>query len=745
MSRLDSKQRWGLAIGGILLTLLLAAVFTFGSLNVPFEPKSWRAVMVLYAVSSFITAAFLVFGLILARTILRLWVERRREQLGARFKTKMVVGAMAISLLPIIFMFIVSYSLINRSLLLWFPRPLEIASDETQKLLSDLGRTQLPRLRGLALAAQAESSSSSAEFLQHVFAKGADAVWILDGHGKVIRGGIVCDDRPEDRTGAICVQPDVPGQYLRSLQSGAEVWAAGGRRYFAARVPALQEGQAGGFAVAGFRTSPDVIERLTAIQSQTREYYQERQDLRALKRQMLEILLLFTVLLLSAVMWLALFLAKQVTVPIQALAEGTREVSSGNFDYQVPEQAQDELGLLVKSFNAMTTQLRDSRGQIDQFTRNLQQAVQELERRRQLMETVLESTPTAVLSLDANARIVRTNPAVSRIFGSTAPHAETLDALLGQESSRIVQNLMRRSLRMGVVSREVEMVVAGRVLHAAVTVSSLGPRRANSGYVLVVDDLTELLLAQKSAAWQEVARRIAHEIKNPLTPIQLSSQRLIRHLQRRTESETAEPLDPELTRLVEESSHLIEREVGTLAALVNEFSQFVRFPSAKLEPASVNDIVREALEVFSGRLDGIMLSSSLSESLPAIRADAGLLRGVIVNLIDNAAEALESAAVRNIHVTTSFNSESDSVEIAVEDTGQGISPADKDKLFLPHFSTKDRGTGLGLAIASRIVTEHNGLLRVEDNSPVGSRFVLEIPSAEITPAADRSNISAGLA
>ncbi len=532
MSRLDSKQRWGLATGGILLTLLLAAVFTFGSLNVPFEPKSWRAVMVLYAVSSFITAAFLVFGLILARTILRLWVERRREQLGARFKTKMVVGAMAISLLPIIFMFIVSYSLINRSLLLWFPRPLEIASDETQKLLSDLGRAQLPRLRALALAAQAEANGPSADFLQRVFAKGADAVWILDGGGKVIRGGIVCDDRPEDRTGAICVQPDVPGQYLRSLQSGVEVWAAGGRRYFAARVPASQEGKAEGFAVAGFRTSPDVLERLTAIQSQTREYYQEKQDLRALKRQMLEILLLFTVLLLSAVMWVALFLAKQVTIPIQALAEGTREVSSGNFDYQVPEQAQDELGILVRSFNTMTTQLRDSRSQIDQFTRNLQQAVQELERRRQLIETVLENIPTGVISLDAAGAILRVNTSVSRMFGVGSSDTHSLEGLLGADAARIVHYLMRRSLRMGVVSREIETVASGRVLHLAVTVSSLGPRRANTGYVLVLDDLTEVLRAQKSAAWQEVARRIAHEIKNPLTPIQLSAQRLLRFLER---------------------------------------------------------------------------------------------------------------------------------------------------------------------------------------------------------------------
>jgi len=243
MSRLDSKQRWVLGIGGILLTLLLAAVFTFGSLDVPFHPKSWREVLALYAVSSFVTAALLVFLLILGRTTLRLWVERRREQLGARFKTKMVVGAMALSLLPIVFMFIVSYSLINRSLLLWFPKQLETASEETQKLLNDLGRGQLPRLRGLALQVQSETQRSGDDFLQHAFAKGVDALWILDEEGKPVRGGIVCDDQPEDRRGTICVQSNIAGKYLRSLQSGVEVWQVEGRSFFGTRVPNLENGK----------------------------------------------------------------------------------------------------------------------------------------------------------------------------------------------------------------------------------------------------------------------------------------------------------------------------------------------------------------------------------------------------------------------------------------------------------------------------------------------------------------------
>jgi two-component system nitrogen regulation sensor histidine kinase NtrY len=734
MSHLDSKQRWSLATGGILFTLLLAAVFTFGSLDVPFEPKSWRALAPLYAVSSFITAALLVFGLILGRTVLRLWAETSREQLGARFKTKMVVGAMAISLLPIIFMFIVSYSLINRTLLRWFPRPLEIASEKTQELMNDFGRAQLPRLRRLATGIQDDTAHSVEDQLQHAFLKGADALWVLDTDGNSTRGGVVCENQPEDRQGPICTEIGVLGKLVRVMPSGIEVWTAGGKDYFAVRVPTVRGGQPVGYTVAAYRTSPNFLSRITEIQSQTREYNQEKQDLRALKRQMLLILLLFTVLLLSAVMWVALFLAKQVTVPIQALAEGTREISAGNFDYQVPEQAQDELGVLVRSFNTMTTQLRDNRSQIDQFTRNLQQAVQELERRRQLMETVLENIPTGVISLDANGAILRANTAVTRMFGGDARNAQSLDELLGPDASRILQLLMRRSLRMGVVSREIETVVSGRVLHLAVTASSLGPRRANSGYVLVLDDLTEMLRAQKSAAWQEVARRIAHEIKNPLTPIQLSSQRLSRFLERRDVSEAKAPRDIELTKLVQECSRLIEREVSTLAALVNEFSQFVRFPTAKLTATNANTIVHEAVEVFSGRLDGITLKTTLGDNLPAVRADGGLLRSVVVNLIDNAAEALENSTFREILISTCAHPDVETVEICVSDTGHGISPQDKDKLFLPHFSTKNRGTGLGLAIAARIVAEHGGTIHVEDNQPVGSRFLVELPAAELTPA-----------
>ncbi len=734
MSPVTSKDRARLVIGGVLVTLLLAAVFTLGSLDVPFEPHTTSEFIGFYAVSSFIIAALLVFSLILIRSFVRLQMERSKAQLGARFKTKMVLGAMAVSLLPVIFMFFVSYSLLNRTLGRWFPRPLEIASEETQKLLNDLGRGTLPRLHMLGYQAAAHAEETPETFLQHSLGSGLDAVWLYDADGKFLKGGVICDDQPEDRTSELCTVSGLQGSLQNTLPSGVEIWLVKDNSYFAARLPVNLKDHPNSSLVSGFRTGPDFLKRWTTIREQTQQYEDVKQNLRAFKRQMLLILFFFTILVLSAATWVALFLAKQVTVPIQALAEGTREVSAGNFQYQVPEQAQDELGLLVRSFNSMTQQLRDNRAQIDEFTRNLQQAVQELERRRQLMETVLENIPAGVIYMDASGGIQRTNTALIKMFDVASRNMNSLEELVSPDALRTLQQLMRRALRMGVVTREIEVLVSDRVLHLAVTVSSLGPRRANTGYVLVFDDLTEVLRAQKSAAWQEVARRIAHEIKNPLTPIQLSAQRILHHLELRAETSN-NTADSELARIAQECARLIVREVATLSALVNEFSQFVRFPTAKLQPTDANIAVHEALEVFSGRLDGIQLKTSLESNLPAVRADGPLLRSVIINLIDNAAEALEDATLREITVATHLRQESDTIEIAVADTGHGISPEDKDKLFLPHFSTKDRGTGLGLAIAARIISEHGGSLRVEDNRPVGSRFLIELPVAELSATA----------
>jgi len=298
MSQSTHKLRVGLALGGVLVTLLLAAVFTLGSLDVPFEPQSWREVIPLYAVSSFIIAALLIFGLIVMRNIVRLLVERSKEQLGARFKTKMVMGAVAVSLLPAIFMFFISYALLNRTLGRWFPRPLEIASEETQKLLNDLGRGMLPRLHTLGYQAAQHAGETPEAFLEHAFALGLDAAWVFDSKGKFVKGGVVCDDQQEDRSLNICSVSGEQGSLQNTLPSGVEIWQSKNKSYFASHVPVTLSGSEQGTLVAAFRTGPDFLKRWNVVQQQIRDYETLKQNLRALKKQMLLILFFFTLLVL---------------------------------------------------------------------------------------------------------------------------------------------------------------------------------------------------------------------------------------------------------------------------------------------------------------------------------------------------------------------------------------------------------------------------------------------------------------
>jgi two-component system nitrogen regulation sensor histidine kinase NtrY len=625
--RAASRRRrslW-LTVLGLGVTLLAAAVFTLGSLNTPIAPRTRSELVILFALSTFLIAAFLVFLVIFGRALLRGWAERRAGVPGSRFKWKMVMGALGISLLPVIFMFFISYGLWNRSLNKWFPLPLEVATEHSRQLLREL-ETNVP-----------------------------------------------------------------PEQSESFARRRAE------------------------------------IERQLAI------YEAQKQGLRDYKTTMLLALGLFTVVLLFSVTWFALFLSKMVTQPIEALAQATGEIARGNFAHRLDVLAHDELATLVASFNEMTAQLGESRRKIEEFTRELKQAVEQSERRRQLLATVLENIPTGVLSLDGDGRIVRSNPAVVRMFGPAARDRKRMEELLGEETARGVQQLMRKSLRMGTASKEFEVTLEGRVLHAAVTVSALGSRRDNPGFVVVVDDLSELLRAQKAAAWQEVAQRIAHEIRNPLTPIQLSAQRLARHLER---GGPATAGDADFARLAAECASLIEREATALKSLVDEFSQFARFPAPNPVTTDVNAVVRGALDVFRDRVEGVSLRTELARDLPPLKADPELLRRAVVNLVDNALEAMESVAHKELTVATRLDAESETFEIVVADTGHGIPPADKDKLFLPHFSTRSRGTGLGLAIASRIVAEHHGTIRADDNPPRGARFIIRLPVAETPVAAE---------
>jgi two-component system, NtrC family, nitrogen regulation sensor histidine kinase NtrY len=722
--RSKRKQRLWLTIGGIVVVMLGAAVFTLGSLDVPLRPEEGNAFVVFFALSTIFAAALLVFSLILTRSLLRLWDERRSGQMGSRFKVKMVLGAMGVSLLPIVFLFFFSYSLVNRTLNSWFPRPLEIANDESQNLLTEMRRIAVLRLNGMAASAVEGGIPNTSE---PRLMWSSDASWTEPASGPsegVAYRKVLHAAGESKQMGLQKIAP----VFVQKLPEGAEVWKAGEQYYVAGSAPF----SGGRFYVA--RGLPnDFLDRYSEVLAQTATYAQQKQHLRAYKREILLALLLVTLLLVFTTTWVALFLSKQVTVPIQGLAEATLEISRGNFDHRIKVQAQDELGTLVRSFNRMTEQLGEGRRQINEFTQSLEQAIEERERRRKLMEAILENIPTGVISLSSSGDVSRVNSAVTAILGEHAHEAHTLTELLGEDGARSVLHLMRRSLRMGGASREIEIATSGRLVRAAVTVSSLGPRKSNPGFVIVIDDLTDLLRAQKAAAWQEVAQRIAHEIKNPLTPIQLSAQRLLRYLERAA-VRRPDHISSDLEKLVAECAGLIEREVHTLESLVDAFSQFARFPTARLAREDVNSIVSSALNLFQGRLESITIRTELAETLPAVKADRELLRRVVANLIDNAAESMEGSSMRRLRVATRAEAEGDAVEIIIADTGHGISPEDKERLFLPHFSTKERGTGLGLAIASRIIAEHNGTIRVEDNLPTGTTFVIRFPAAEAVVA-----------
>jgi PAS domain S-box-containing protein len=388
--------------------------------------------------------------------------------------------------------------------------------------------------------------------------------------------------------------------------------------------------------------------------------------------------------------------------------------------HRIQVKAIDELALLVRAFNEMTQELNANS--------------QELERRRRFTEAILESIPTGVISLDFDGTIRRVNRALRQIFSDEqVTRARRLSDLFTAEDTAEIEYMMKRARRTGVVSRQFEHHRNDRLLQLSVTVSALEAKPA-SGFVLVVEDTTDLLHAQKATAWREVARRIAHEIKNPLTPIALSSERIARQLDRAGNQD-------DVARILRECSKTIGREVESLKTLVDEFSQFARFPAAQMAPSDLNEIVRAGLAVFDGRLGGIQVIEELAADLPPVFVDREQFKMVVVNLVDNAAEAMQRSLVKRLYVGTHLASP-EVVELIVADTGHGVSPEDREKLFLPYFSTKNRGTGLGLAIVNHIVVEHKAQIRVEDNVPSGARFVVEmapmtVPEAGRKPAEAR--------
>jgi len=429
-----------------------------------------------------------------------------------------------------------------------------------------------------------------------------------------------------------------------------------------------------------------------------------------------------TLLIVFSALWVGMYLARGVTVPIQKLAEGTRAVAAGDLSYHVEVDAQDELGTLVESFNQMTSDLRAGQENLRQSRDSLQATNTELDERRRYMEAMLANIGTGVISLNAEGEISTFNRAAARMLAMDAAEAigHRFENVLSNEAFADLSSLMERAkTRRTPLEDELSLDINGSRLtvaaHCSILRDSVG---AYIGTVVVLDDLTELITAQKTAAWREVARRIAHEIRNPLTPIQLSAERIARRYRR-------DAGDEGQYDVIEEGTRTILQEVDTLKGLVSEFSRYARMPTVSLVPANLQEIVENGLLACASMHDGIAVKRDFSPQVPTIKADPNQLKRAFTNLFDNAVEAMEGDGT--LRVSTSYDQQIQTVRIEIADTGPGISPEDKDRLFLPYFSRKRDGTGLGLAIVHQIVADHSGYVRVNDNQPNGTVFTIELP------------------
>ena len=736
--RKKSRRKTPIIILAIAIFLLFFIVSSQQAFNLTFmRPTTSEQTLIFSALSALIFLLLVALTFVLLRTLLKLFAETRGGVLGSKFRTKMVLGALVLSFAPVLFLFLFAYGLMNRSIDKWFSRPVEEVRQDTARVGSLLSNYALDNAKAEATAI-AEAPPTQRGFDGGNFGPVVD---VFRHHEAPLQGGFaVAIVDGETEAAYHLPQPwpmmrDRIGEHQGTLLPLPKSFTLNGVEYM---LGAAMVGGHGGWIMVGMPLPAEFSRTMAQIEASQRRYMELAQQRKLVRRTYMGLLLLLTVLVLFAATWLALFMSKFVTRPVAALAEATEQISRGKFDYRVSVNTGDELGKLVQSFNRMAEELESSRRQIEASSRDLADANIALEQRRRHMETILESIPTGVLSLDAERRITHTNSALIRILwpdGNGSHHGVRIDHVFAPDVMQELRHLLRKADRMGSITSQMDIPFQGspagasfaragaerHALSVAVTAASLQHDGQRLGWVLVFEDLSDLLKGQKQAAWREVARRVAHEIKNPLTPIALSAERIRRHLERGT------PPDQPSLDVIKSCAATIGGAVETVRTLVDEFSTLARFPTANPQPADVNAIVESALAMFNGRLDGIRVHTQLAPGLPRVMADPEAIKRALANLVDNAAEAMQESMVREVEISTALVGSRDVVEIVIADTGHGVTRELKEKLFMPYFSTKQRGTGLGLAIVSRIVEDHRGTIRVEENQPVGARFIVELP------------------
>jgi len=732
--------------GGVVVLLLSVIASQQLWLWTVIRPDTASDTLVLYALSTLNFVAFVVFSFIFIRSLLKLRRERRERELGSKIKTRLLVYFIAISFLPITAMAVFSYLFLNRSLEKWFnPFPQAVVR-EAREVQREAVATEIRNLRDtgalVAVLLKKQPESAWQQTLdQIVTASHFSAVEIVTSEGQVrLRSEANLAD--SDR---VLLEPLL--EKARQNVSGANESLADGKGF---DVIAVRFSENESLLISpARRNDTDLNDKITGSQSEYQNLVRRQKKVRWLGISTLGLL---TLILLFVSSWVAIYLARGIATPIKALAEASNEIARGNLSYRVTTFAEDELALLAHSFNQMTAQLEENRKRIEVGAAELREKNLALEERRNYIETVLESLSTGVISLDENNRVTTINAAAARMLsvGAIATGQAHFEELLCDDDQVVLSRLLRRARRTGQTSEQTQLGTAspekGGAIPVALTATALnGLPGRGAGVVLVIEDLSELLAAQRAAAWSEVARRMAHEIKNPLTPIQLSAERIARSFHRLdgndnankgngsgSQSARSSPAQAEETHVgavIDECTETITREVAGLKAMVDEFSRFARLPLARLEPGDLNEVVRQAVGLYEERLEGVSIRMELNPNLPLALLDSEQFRRVFVNLIDNALAALsDQEGERLITISTSCKSDGSALFAEVGDTGHGIQPAAFQRLFQPYFSTRGTGTGLGLAIVQRIVLEHRGRIQARANFPQGAKFVIELPT-----------------
>jgi two-component system nitrogen regulation sensor histidine kinase NtrY len=734
-------------LGIVLLLGALIAMLKLADQSTELNPDFLTEVVV-YALSAADLTMVVALVFVLARNIVKLVVERRRGLPFSRFRAKLVLALLGLTIVPSLLVLIVGGELIRSSTERWFSQEVDDVLSSATHIAGDYYGERQSRLAGHAARIARELpigavQSGDSDLVQRVITAEVrqgrtDLVEVYRVAANTPRPDVVpvaavqSSSLPRghvrasaDRLAARIATGGTDGQALEALEEGGELVRAG------VLIRAPGSSQPAGVVIASDYLAGDLAAHARRIRDAYEGYNQLRIVQRPLQGVYLSAFLIMTLMILVSATWTGLYLAKRITRPVQRLAAGAREIGAGHLDHRIEPETRDEFGSLVEAFNAMAAELAASQRKLERSRVDLERKNLELDGRRRYIETVLERIATGVISVGLDGRIETINSAALRLLGvNRSVIASPVDDLFARTDLQPLESILRhtRPGSSGAGAEEIAIAREGREVHLAAAATPLiSDDGSFAGAVLVFDDVTPLIRTQRVAAWRDVARRLAHEIKNPLTPIQLCAERIRRHF-------TSAP--PPLRDLVDECTTTITGEVESLKALVDEFAQFARMPAPRTVPSDLNGLVGETLALYNGLFQQVHIERRFADGVPAVRVDVEQIRRVIINLVDNAVEALggSSASARPngdaplIIVETMHDRVNGVARVIVSDNGPGIPAGDRDKLFMPYYSTKRRGSGLGLAIVRRIIVEHGGSIEVEDNQPAGTIFRIELPT-----------------